>query len=95
MSVVDHRNVKLDLHRSGPDLFWQLMGEWAGDDALRWKYLGMLALRENAGWSMSAIGLAFGHDRGHVCRCIASVKQQIRRQCELEPDYTPAGDRAA
>lgn len=95
MSVVDPRYVKLDLHRSGPDLFWELVSEWAGDDALRWKYLAMLALRENGGWSMAAIGKAFGHDRGHVCRCVANVKRQIRASCAVEPDYAPTADRAA
>lgn len=85
MSVVDRRDVKISLPRSGPDQFWQLIEqEFAGDDQLKWKYLAMLALRENAGWPLHSIGRAFGHPKGHVTRCLRKIKEQIGERFEPE-----------
>lgn len=85
MSVVDRRQVKQDLPRDGIDPFWSIIEqEFAGDDALRWKYLAMLALRENAGWHLHAIGKAFGHPKGHVTRCLRKIKQQLAERFDRE-----------
>ncbi len=79
MSVVDQRNVKVLLPRTGADEFWQTISDGFADaDARRWKYLAMLALRENAGWSLEQIAKAFRHQPGHVCRCIENIKAEVR-----------------
>lgn len=85
MSVVDRRDVKMDLHRTGQDPFWTLIErEFAGDDRLLWKYLAMLALRENAGWPLHSIGKVFGHPKGHVTRCLRRIKQLMRERFDRE-----------
>ena len=85
MSVVDKRNVKLDLPRTGADPFWQLIErEFAEDDPLKWKYLAMLALRENAGWPLHSIGKVFNHPKGHVTRCLRRIKQLVSEKFERE-----------
>ena len=49
MSVVNGYGHKVTLDRVGPDAFWRLVvRQYAGDER-RWRYLAMLALRENAG----------------------------------------------
>lgn len=79
MSVMNRDKVKVVLPRSGPDEFWQLVEEhFAGEDLLKWKYLAMLALRENAGWPLDQIGLVFQHPKGHVTRCLEAIKRELR-----------------
>ena len=39
----------------------------------------MLALRENAGWPLEYIGTVFGHPKGHVTRCLARIKRDLRQ----------------
>lgn len=91
MSVVDERNVKITLPRSGADDFWQRIAvNFAGNDKLRWKYLAMLALRENGGWPLDWIGAVFGHPKGHVTRCLQRIKQQLREH--FEPECENAAD---
>ena len=51
----------------------------------RWRALAMLALRENAGWSLERIGRAFGRDRGHVSRCLKQVIAELRETLGHEP----------
>ena len=81
MSVVNSRNEKILLPRSGADGFWRtVMDHYAGEDTLRWKYLAMLALRENSGWPLDTIGLVFEHPRGHVSRCLRKVKAELCEQ---------------
>ena len=51
VSTVKYDGTKVVLPKSGPDSFWQTVHEtYAGDDQRKWKYLAMLALRENSGW---------------------------------------------
>lgn len=88
MSVARPNGTKILLPRSGPDQFWQLIHDhFAGDDARRWKYLAMLALRENAGWPLDRIGNVFGHPKGHVTRCLARIKQELREDFEASPEF--------
>lgn len=47
----------------------------------------MLALRENAGWPLETIGLVFGHSKGHVTRCLAGIKEEVRRRFEVSPEW--------
>lgn len=87
MSTVNRHDVKITLPRTGTDPLWQqLLTEFAIDDPLRWKYLAMLALRENSGWSMQDIGFVFGHSKGHVSRCLANIKRQVRKHLEAQDD---------
>lgn len=88
MSVARPNGTKIVLPRSGPDEFWQLVHDhFAGDDARKWKYLAMLALRENAGWPLDRIGNVFGHPKGHVTRCLARIKQELREGFDAAPEF--------
>lgn len=85
MSVTNRNDVKMILPRSGPDHFWRVIAEhFAGTDKLRWKYLAMLALRENGGWPLDWIGAVFNHPKGHVTRCLQNIKRQLREHFEPE-----------
>lgn len=85
MSVTDRNQVKVVLPRSGPQHFWQIIANhFAGEDPLRWKYLAMLALRENSGWPLDWIGAVFGHPKGHVTRCLKRIKGQLRDHFQPE-----------
>ena len=81
MSTVREDTTKIVLTRSGADEFWQTIFEhYAGKSPRKWKYLAMLALRENADWPLEYIGLAFSHPKGHVKRCLDRVKKELRKQ---------------
>lgn len=96
MSVVARDGTKRMLPRTGADAIWQALCDGyldTGTDlerARRWRYLAMLALREHAGWPMACIGRAMGHPKGHVTRCLARIKSEIRERFELEPQMQPA-----
>lgn len=75
MSTTRQNGTKTVLPRTGPDHFWKIVhDEYAGEDQRKWKYLAMLALRENAGWPLEHIGAVFGHPKGHVTRCLQKIK---------------------
>ena len=85
MSAVDKNMVKVELPRTGAAHFWHLIANnFAGNDPLRWKYLAMLALRENAGWPLQWIGAVFNHPKGHVTRCLKRIKEQMRDHFQPE-----------
>ena len=93
MSVVDGYGAKVTLDRVGPDAFWRVVvKEYAGDER-RWRYLAMLALRENAGWPLDRIGRAFGHPRGHVSRCLRKVRDELREEMDVEPSLLEEWER--
>lgn len=52
----------------------------------------MLALRENAGWPLDRIGKVFGHPKGHVTRCLARIKQEMRVTFNAEPEFLNSPD---
>ena len=81
MSCIRRNGAKTLLPRSGPDAFWSAVEEQFGQDDPRvWRYLAMLALRENTGWSLEQIGRAFGHPKGHVTRCLRRVEADLRER---------------
>jgi hypothetical protein len=81
MSVTQRNGTKIVLHRTGPDAFWDAIdSEFQPDDERTWRYLAMLALRENAGWPVERIGRAFSHNKGHVTRCLERIKELIRNR---------------
>jgi len=85
MSTTNYQGQKVVLHRSGTDEFWQRIHEfYAGQDARKWKYLAILALRENCGWSLDHIGQVFEHPKGHVSRCLAAIKRDLRERFEVD-----------
>ncbi len=85
MSVVRFDGTKIVLPRDGLDVFWKLVHQhFAADDERAWRYLAMLALRENCGWPLDRIGRAFGHPKGHVTRCLRRIKSELNRRFELE-----------
>lgn len=88
MSTVNENGSKVVLPRAGRDDFWQVIHDYyAGENQRKWKYLAMLALRENAGWQLDHIGKVFDHPKGHVTRCLDKIKQDIRDQFQISPDY--------
>ena len=88
MTVIREDNMKVLLPRLEGEDFWEIIHEhYAHQDTLKWKYLAILALRENAGWPLEKIGLVFGHHKGHVNRVLAKVKQEIRDTFEQSPDW--------
>ena len=93
MSVTRRNGTKILLPRTGRDDFWKTIHEhFAGDDERRWRYLAMLALRENAGWPLEQIGNVFGHPKGHVTRCLARIKQELRETFEAAPEFLDMPD---
>lgn len=87
MSVTNRHGTKIHLQRHGRDAFWDLVNDrYAEDDPRKWRYLAMLALRENAQWSLELIGKAFGHHRGHVMRCLNQVRTRLRDELGQEPN---------
>lgn len=88
MSVSKPDGTKIHLPRSGPDHFWQVIHQhFAGNDGRKWKYLAMLALRENAGWPLDRIGNVFGHPKGHITRCLSRIKEELRTRFAASPEY--------
>lgn len=93
MSTVSADGIKVVLPRTGPEEFWTLIqNHYAEDDPLKWKYLAMLALRENCGWPLDAIGMVFGHPKGHVSRCLGVIKQELRDHFREEHPQAPHED---
>lgn len=93
MSTTRSNGEKILLPRCGADQFWSLVCEhYAQEDARKWKYLAMLALRENAGWPLDRIGHVFHHPKGHVTRCLAQVKQELRDRFHASPDFLGFSD---
>lgn len=85
MSVTDPDGAKILLPRSGPDAFWDALDEQFSPHNDRvWKYLAMLALRENAGWPVERIARAFRHNKGHITRCLERIKNEIRWRFNVE-----------
>ncbi len=79
MSTIRTNGQKIILPRCGVDEQWELIiRHHAQADPRKWKYLAMLALKENAGWPLDCIGNVFEHPKGHVSRCIARTKQELR-----------------
>jgi hypothetical protein len=82
------KGVKVILPRAGLDDMWQTIHVcYAGEDECKWKYLAMLALRENAGWPLERIGQVFGHRKGHVKRCVDQVVRELRERFERDPTF--------
>ena len=93
MSVVRQNETKIVLPRTGPDHFWRIIhNHYAGDDPRKWKYLAMLALRENAGWPLEYIGQVFGHPKGHVTRCLVKIKRDLRARFRMSPSVLELSD---
>ena len=89
MSICTRKTgVKVMLPRSGADSFWKLVNDhFAGADQRKWKYLAILALRENAGWPLDKIGNVFGHPKGHITRILSRIKEELRLTFGQEPDF--------
>ena len=93
MSTMRQDETKIVLPRSGPDDFWRLIHRhYAADDDKKWKYLAMLALRENAGWPLEHIGQVFGHPKGHVTRCLETIKGELRKRFRMSPELLDLSD---
>lgn len=60
---------------------------WADADPTRrrLRYLAALALRES-GWTLEAIGQAFGHPRGHVTRMLRRCRELV------QADFSPPAE---
>jgi hypothetical protein len=79
MSMIRPNGRKVVIPRCGMQEQWELLRRYyARADARKWRYLAMLALKENAGWPLECIANAFEHPKGHISRCLVSVKQELR-----------------
>jgi hypothetical protein len=79
MSMIRPNGRRVLLPRANLEQQWDLIvRHYARSDARRWKYLAMLALRENAGWPLECIGHVFQHPKGHISRCLAQVKRDLQ-----------------
>ena len=93
MSVRNEDGIKILLGRGGPDEFWSpVIEHYASGEPQRWKLLAMLALRENAGWPLDRIGVALGHTKGHVGRCLNQIKNELRDQFDQAPEFLEPTD---
>lgn len=93
MSVARPDGTKVILPRSGADEFWLTIHQhYAGEDSRKWKYLAMLALRENAGWPLERIGQVFDHPKGHVTRCLTRIKKELQVRFRMSPDFLELAD---
>lgn len=87
MTIINQEGFKIVLPRVGADSFWKLIHDYyAEDDPRKWKYLAMLALRENAGWPLDDIGRVFQHPKGHITRCLQTVKSELRSRFQAAPE---------
>lgn len=92
MSMTDQYGEKIILRGEGLDGFWSVMRTvYAEEDEVKWRHLAMFALRETAGWPMELIGLAFGHPRGHVSRCVGAVRKELRERFRLGDELHDEG----
>jgi hypothetical protein len=79
MSMIRKNGLKVVLPRATLEQQWELIiRHYAKANPRRWKYLAMLALKENAGWPLECIGVVFEHSKGHVSRCLARVKRELQ-----------------
>lgn len=86
MTLIDRHEQKIPLPRAGVSELWtRVQNHFAQDDPVVWRDLAMLALRESSGWTLEQIGTAMGLTRGHVCRRLQSVKQDLRQRFCAEP----------
>lgn len=86
MSVINSSGFKILLPARDPDSFWaSILEHYAGADPEAWRRLAMLALCESSGWTLERIALAFGQDRGTICRAIQKVKSELRARFERGP----------
>jgi hypothetical protein len=93
VSIARQNGSKIVLPRTGPDEFWKLIHDhYAEEDPRKWKYLAMLALRENAGWPLERIGTVFGHPKGHVTRCLVKIKSELRQRFQMSPNMIDLED---
>ncbi len=88
MSVMNEDHIKVLLPRSGVHQFWETVDQhYAQRDPRKWKYLAMLALHECAGWSLEQISRAFDCSKGHVSRCLKTVREDLQGRFRPPPDW--------
>ena len=86
MSISNVEGLKVILPKIQEDAFWVTVPkDFAKGNRLRWKYLAMLALKVNGGWTLTDIGKAFGHPKGHVARSIKTIKTELRQRYHYNP----------
>lgn len=91
MSLRNPHGQQIELPRHGANHFWEIVQKhYAGSDQRCWRYLAILALRENAGWPLEQIGQVFGHPKGHVTRILRKVKQELKDRFRPEPEEPAA-----
>ncbi len=79
MSVTTKAGVKVVLPRTGANVFWEAVREvYATDDAVAWRQLAMLALKESLGWSESLIATAFGRRESEIAKCLNEMRDDLR-----------------
>lgn len=81
MSVMNRSAVKVLLPR-GPHEFWDIVRDLYPEDRETWGRLAMLALREDANWSVARIARAFGRTRAQVLACLDQIRNDLRTRLE-------------
>jgi len=93
VTIINQLHKRIVFPRTSLNEFWlTLEAHYTHTNPRNWKYLAMLALRENSGWTLEHIGHAFGHDAGHVVRCLRAVKREIREQFDVPHGVLSADD---
>lgn len=72
------------LPTSGPGFWGTIITEYCAGDRRRFRYVAMLALREQSGWTLEMLGQTFGHPKGHVSRILRKVTRDLQRR--FRPD---------
>jgi len=81
MSVTTKSGLKVILPRTGPNVFWDAVKEvYPPDDAVAWRQLAMLTLKEAIGWNESLIAAAFGRRESEVAQTIDEICDDLRKR---------------
>jgi hypothetical protein len=81
MSVATKSGLKVILPRTGPNVFWDAVKEvYATDDAIAWRQLAMLTLKESIGWPESLIATVFGQRESEVAKTIDEISEDVRKR---------------
>ncbi len=81
MSVATKSGLKVILPRSGPNVFWEAVRKvYPHDDAVAWRQLAMLTLKEAIGWNEALIATAFGRRESEVAQTIDEICEDLRKR---------------
>lgn len=81
MSVATKSGLKVILPRTGPNVFWDAVKEvYPLDDAVAWRQLAMLTLKEAIGWPDALIAMVFNQRESDVTATIEEICGELRKR---------------